>query len=181
MWCIWRERNAWNFEGCENFIQDLKVLFLASLFEWTSTSSKVRQLHSFHSIHIRQSGTSFQISDECLPNQFHIPNKRSATISVKLTEPQKHQGPYSTPQLIHRKSYWNTKSLNFYIIYFNTTSPIGINLFLFLFWPFFKNHKPSKKKEKDGIIFLKQNQTKNWFLFTDWAGQTSQTGLVFKN
>ena len=36
MWGIWRERNAWNFEGSERLIQDLKLSFFLTLFEWTN-------------------------------------------------------------------------------------------------------------------------------------------------
>ena len=34
MWCLWRERNARTFEGCERNIFDLKLLLLRTLFDW---------------------------------------------------------------------------------------------------------------------------------------------------
>ena len=38
MWCIWRERNARSFEGCERILLDLKMLILKTLAEWVSVS-----------------------------------------------------------------------------------------------------------------------------------------------
>jgi len=34
MWCIWNERNARSFEGCEQNMLKLKGLFMKSLLEW---------------------------------------------------------------------------------------------------------------------------------------------------
>ena len=34
MWCLWRERNMRIFEGCEQHVDELKLLFLRTLFEW---------------------------------------------------------------------------------------------------------------------------------------------------
>jgi hypothetical protein len=34
MWCLWRERNARNFEDCENEIIELKKKVLQTLFSW---------------------------------------------------------------------------------------------------------------------------------------------------
>jgi hypothetical protein len=34
MWCLWRERNARSFEGCERSIIDLKSQLLKTLFDW---------------------------------------------------------------------------------------------------------------------------------------------------
>ena len=36
MWCVWKERNARTFEGCEQTVAELKLLFLHMLFDWTS-------------------------------------------------------------------------------------------------------------------------------------------------
>ena len=36
MWCLWRERNARQFEGCERRIADLKHIVLNTLFDWVS-------------------------------------------------------------------------------------------------------------------------------------------------
>ena len=44
-----------------------------------SKSSKVRQLHSFQIHHIKHNGTKFQMLDECFPNQFPQPKRKSAT------------------------------------------------------------------------------------------------------
>ena len=35
IWCIWRERNARNFEGCECSLLEIKSFFLHTLFEWS--------------------------------------------------------------------------------------------------------------------------------------------------
>ncbi len=45
-----------------------------------SASSKVRRLHSSHTIHIRQRGAKFQISEWCFPNQLRHPNNKSFTL-----------------------------------------------------------------------------------------------------
>lgn len=34
MWCIWRERDARSFEGSENSVLHLKLLFFKPLFKW---------------------------------------------------------------------------------------------------------------------------------------------------
>jgi hypothetical protein len=34
LWCIWRERNARNFEDCEHGIIELKKMVLQMLFSW---------------------------------------------------------------------------------------------------------------------------------------------------
>jgi hypothetical protein len=34
MWCIWRERNLWTFEGKEVSSPDLQYLFYRLLFDW---------------------------------------------------------------------------------------------------------------------------------------------------
>jgi hypothetical protein len=34
MWCLWRERNARNFEDCEHEIMELKKRVLQTLFSW---------------------------------------------------------------------------------------------------------------------------------------------------
>ena len=34
MWCIWKERNARTFEGCEKSIVELKLYFMRCLSEW---------------------------------------------------------------------------------------------------------------------------------------------------
>jgi hypothetical protein len=39
MWCIWREQNAWFFEGKEMSMAKLKYLFLKSFYDWTLTYS----------------------------------------------------------------------------------------------------------------------------------------------
>ena len=41
MWCLWRERNAWCFEGCEMPIQDLKKFVLNTLWEWAAAQGLV--------------------------------------------------------------------------------------------------------------------------------------------
>ena len=38
MWCIWNERNARKFEGCERNMLKLKGLFMKSLLEWMTAS-----------------------------------------------------------------------------------------------------------------------------------------------
>ena len=38
MWCIWRERNLRIFEDCEHHADELKLLFLRTLFEWMVSS-----------------------------------------------------------------------------------------------------------------------------------------------
>ena len=42
MWCIWRERNARIFEGCELSIAELKQLFYRLLMEWMTAIGLVR-------------------------------------------------------------------------------------------------------------------------------------------
>jgi hypothetical protein len=37
MWCLWRERNLRIFEGCEQHVAELKLLFLRILFEWMAS------------------------------------------------------------------------------------------------------------------------------------------------
>jgi hypothetical protein len=37
MWCLWRERNMRIFEGCEQHVAELKLLFPRTLFEWMSS------------------------------------------------------------------------------------------------------------------------------------------------
>ncbi len=34
VWCLWRERIARSFEGCELSIINLKMQFLQTLFDW---------------------------------------------------------------------------------------------------------------------------------------------------
>ena len=46
-WCIWRERNARNFDGCEKSVLDLKLLFLKSLFEWMNASGLLSFVNMF--------------------------------------------------------------------------------------------------------------------------------------
>ena len=48
-----------------------------------SISSNVQGFHSRNKAHIKHNGTGtmFQISEECLPTQFHQPNKRSITLA----------------------------------------------------------------------------------------------------
>jgi hypothetical protein len=36
LWCLWRERNARTFEGCEKSSQDLKLFFFRTLLEWVN-------------------------------------------------------------------------------------------------------------------------------------------------
>ena len=38
LWCLWRERNARTFEGCELSIVALKLQFYHSLFHWLSAT-----------------------------------------------------------------------------------------------------------------------------------------------
>ena len=38
MWCIWRQRNARSFEGCEKSVVDPKLSLLKSSFEWMTAS-----------------------------------------------------------------------------------------------------------------------------------------------
>ena len=35
IWCIWRERNARSFEGCDSSLLEIKSFFLHTLFEWS--------------------------------------------------------------------------------------------------------------------------------------------------
>ena len=35
IWCIWHERNARSFEGCERSLLEIKSFFLHTLFEWS--------------------------------------------------------------------------------------------------------------------------------------------------
>ena len=35
IWCIWHERNAKRFEGCERSLLEIKSFFLHTLFEWS--------------------------------------------------------------------------------------------------------------------------------------------------
>ena len=35
IWCIWRERNAESFEGCERSTLEIKSFFLQTLLEWS--------------------------------------------------------------------------------------------------------------------------------------------------
>ena len=35
IWCIWCERNARSFEGCEHSLLEIKSFFLHTLFEWS--------------------------------------------------------------------------------------------------------------------------------------------------
>ena len=35
IWCIWRERNARSFEGCECSLLEIKSLFLHTLYDWS--------------------------------------------------------------------------------------------------------------------------------------------------
>ena len=50
------------------------------------TSSNVRQLRSFQTIHIRHNWTRFQMSDECRPKPFHQLKSRSATFPESTQE-----------------------------------------------------------------------------------------------
>ena len=34
MWCLWRERNARHFKDCEKSVEDLKLMFFHTLYEW---------------------------------------------------------------------------------------------------------------------------------------------------
>lgn len=36
LWCIWREKNAQNFNNCEKWSSDLQLYFLKHLFAWIS-------------------------------------------------------------------------------------------------------------------------------------------------
>ena len=38
MWCLWRERNARTFEGCETSVVDLKLQFYRCLFDWLTNT-----------------------------------------------------------------------------------------------------------------------------------------------
>jgi hypothetical protein len=38
MWCLWRERNMRIFEGCEQHVDELKLLFMRTLFEWMAST-----------------------------------------------------------------------------------------------------------------------------------------------
>ena len=38
MWCLWRERNARTFEGCELSVVELKLQFYRYLFDWLSAT-----------------------------------------------------------------------------------------------------------------------------------------------
>jgi hypothetical protein len=38
MWCLWRERNLRTFEGREQHVAELKLLFLRKLFEWMAST-----------------------------------------------------------------------------------------------------------------------------------------------
>ena len=42
MWCVWKERNARTFEGCEQTVAELKLLFFRMLFDWTSATGLCR-------------------------------------------------------------------------------------------------------------------------------------------
>ena len=44
LWCIWRERNQWIFEGNEMSITSLKFLFLKTLFKWATHSPTISTL-----------------------------------------------------------------------------------------------------------------------------------------
>ena len=44
-----------------------------------SEFSNICQLHSFHTIHIKQVDTRFQTYELCFPNQFLHPNNKCAT------------------------------------------------------------------------------------------------------
>ena len=35
IWCIWHERNARSFEGCEHSTLEIKYFFLQTLLEWS--------------------------------------------------------------------------------------------------------------------------------------------------
>ena len=48
-----------------------------------STLSNVRLFRSFHTVHMRHKWTTFQISEECFPNQFHHPHNKSTTAPGK--------------------------------------------------------------------------------------------------
>ena len=38
MWCLWRQRNARTFEGCELRVVELKLQFYRYLFDWLSAT-----------------------------------------------------------------------------------------------------------------------------------------------
>ena len=38
LWCLWRERNASTFEGCETSVVDLKLHFYRLLLDWLSVT-----------------------------------------------------------------------------------------------------------------------------------------------
>jgi hypothetical protein len=60
----------------------------------------MQRLHSRHKLHIRHRDTIFQMSEECFPNQFHHPNKRSATRVALNSKSTKNFAPkpYATSQ-----------------------------------------------------------------------------------
>ena len=35
LWCIWRERNARSFEGCERSMLEIKSFFLHTFLDWS--------------------------------------------------------------------------------------------------------------------------------------------------
>ena len=38
IWCLWREHNMRIFEDCEQHVDELKLLFLRTLFEWMAST-----------------------------------------------------------------------------------------------------------------------------------------------
>lgn len=41
MWCIWRERNDWNFENSERTVVELKAFFFYALYQWMAAYMSV--------------------------------------------------------------------------------------------------------------------------------------------
>jgi hypothetical protein len=37
MWCLWRERNAQNFEDVETSMLELRMIMFNTLYTWTTT------------------------------------------------------------------------------------------------------------------------------------------------
>ena len=114
-----------------------------------SKSSKVRQLCSFQIHHIKHNETKFQMLDECFPNQFHQPKRKSSTdlerthgipkvLKTKLHKRWAFRHNVATNDLLspHNNDTWCTSQQN--------QNPYSANYHT---WESYPRHLSKQKKE----------------------------------